>query len=101
VRQVDEVKSVCSLMCVVHPCLHELRIRSVPSPELTECFRKLLWGLWAGRPPCSSDASRRPKMRLLARGDLWTASVRYKLVLWHRCVCVASLPHSDSPVQFQ
>ena len=33
VRQVGEVKSVWQLMCVLHPYLHELTIRSVRSAE--------------------------------------------------------------------
>ena len=33
VRQVGEVKSVWQLMCVLHPYLHELTIRSVRSSE--------------------------------------------------------------------
>jgi hypothetical protein len=33
VRQVDEVKSVWELMCVLHPYLHEFRIHRVLSPE--------------------------------------------------------------------
>jgi hypothetical protein len=66
-----------------HPYLHEFRIRSVLSPELAECFRKLP-GAFLVRsiililaPPHRVDT----KMRLLAIVDLWTAALRYKAIL--------------------
>ena len=47
VRQVDEVKSVWELMCVLHPYLYEFRIHSVLSSEMAECLRKLQT-VWSG-----------------------------------------------------